>query len=591
MGEWKVQTLGDVCTLQRGFDLPTQDRRVGAFPLIGSSGVIDSHDQRGVRGPGVVTGRSGSIGNVFFIEDDFWPLNTTLFVKHFHGNDPRFVHYLLIAVDLKAYAGGTGVPTLNRNDVHVVPVKVPADVKEQHRIVALLDEAFEGVATAKANAEKNLQSARELLGRISGVFLDEAISRSRIAKLEELVEHDCTLSYGIVQPGDEQANGLLIVRPVDLDCSVVGSVGLKRIDPSLAKSYGRTTLKGGDILLCVRGTTGKLALADRELAGANVTRGIVPIRFDSAQLSQDFGYCLMRSEPVQMQIREKTYGTALMQINIRDLRRLTLPIPSPQEQEAMVERLGNVEAATDQLVLACERKLAALEELKKSLLHQAFSGQLTSATRTSIALPQLLETTSPQFSANVIALAFVRHEKQKREMTFGRVKEQKVLHLVEAVGGIQLGRQPFKDAAGPNDFAHMLKAEQWAKENHFFEMVGHEKRYSFRKLKNFDALLTDARKSLAPVMHTIERVVDHLVPMDKEEAEVFTTVLAAWNNLLSDGAEVTDIEIVLAARDRWHADKLAIPKVKFQDAIELIRRKGLVPNGTAKYVGGQSSLL
>jgi type I restriction enzyme S subunit len=247
---------------------------------------------------------------------------------------------------------------------------------EQQRIVAILDEAFEGIATAKANAEKNLQNARELFGRLSAAVLDQLAPISRIASLEDVAEPGCSLSYGIVQPGEEVAGGLPIVRPVDLNDGVVSLDGLKRIDPALAKSYERTTLKGNDILLCVRGTTGALALADSELAGANVTRGIVPIRFDAAQLSQDFGYCLMRSEPVQMQIRAKTYGTALMQINIRDLRQLTLPVPPKQAQEAAVKRFDELNAATDQLVETYQRKLTALDELKKSLLHQAFSGQL-----------------------------------------------------------------------------------------------------------------------------------------------------------------------------------------------------------------------
>ncbi|MDA8430301.1 MAG: restriction endonuclease subunit S [Geobacteraceae bacterium] len=82
---WERKKLGDVATLQRGFDLPTQDRVAGDFPIVSSSGVIDTHHKSAVRGTGVVTGRSGSIGNVFFIEEDYWPLNTVLYVKDFHG--------------------------------------------------------------------------------------------------------------------------------------------------------------------------------------------------------------------------------------------------------------------------------------------------------------------------------------------------------------------------------------------------------------------------------------------------------------------------------------------------------------------------
>jgi type I restriction enzyme S subunit len=85
MIKWEVKKLGEVCTLQRGFDLPKNLREKGDYPLISSSGEIDTHCEPKVKSPGIVTGRSGSIGSLFFVEKDFWPLNTTLFVKDFHG--------------------------------------------------------------------------------------------------------------------------------------------------------------------------------------------------------------------------------------------------------------------------------------------------------------------------------------------------------------------------------------------------------------------------------------------------------------------------------------------------------------------------
>jgi len=508
--------------------------------------------------------------------------------------DPRFFLYQYLSPQFQDFLAsktirGATVDRISIKDFPSFSIEVPS-LPEQRRIVAILDEAFEGIATAKANAEKNLRNARELFGRIIGAVLEQLTPVSRMASLEDVVESDCSLSYGIVQPGEEFANGLPIVRPVDLNCSVVGLDSLKRIDPALAKSYDRTTLKGNDILLCVRGTTGTLALADCALAGANVTRGIVPIRFDSARLSQDFGYCLMRSESVQRQIRAKTYGTALMQINIRDLRQLTLNIPPLPEQEAIVRRLGDVEVATDQLIATYASKLAALDELKKSLLHRAFTGQLTSVEQTRTAVQPALQTTTPEFAANVIAFAHALHEQQRREKTLGHVKVQKLLHLVEAIGKIDLGRQPMKDAAGPNDFPHMLKVEAWAKAHDYFEMVKCGEGYEFRKLGAFDERLSSARPALTPYLQRVESVIDLLLPMDTKEAEVFATAHAAWNNLLIDGAEVTDNAIVSAAREGWHADKLKIPEHKFRSAIELIRQKDLVPDGSAKYVGGQQPL-
>lgn len=168
---WEYRKLGDVCTLQRGFDLPTQNRIAGSYPLVSSSGIIDTHNKGPVKGPGVVTGRSGSIGNVFFVEQDFWPLNTVLYVKNFHGNDPRFVYHLLKQLDLKRFASGTGVPTLNRNFVHNELVAVPP-LPEQQRIVGILDEAFEGIATARAKTEQKLAA----LDALKKSLLDQAFT-------------------------------------------------------------------------------------------------------------------------------------------------------------------------------------------------------------------------------------------------------------------------------------------------------------------------------------------------------------------------------------------------------------------------------
>jgi type I restriction enzyme S subunit len=137
---WKTLPLIDVATLQRGYDLPVQDRIPGSVPILAATSEVGTHTYAKVAGPGVVTGRSGSIGNVQFVEQDYWPLNTTLYVKDFHGNDPRFIYYLLQQLDLQRYHEGTGVPTLNRNNIHTIQVVIPP-VPEQRRIAAVLDRA------------------------------------------------------------------------------------------------------------------------------------------------------------------------------------------------------------------------------------------------------------------------------------------------------------------------------------------------------------------------------------------------------------------------------------------------------------------
>ena len=136
----------------------------------------------------------------------------------------------------------------------------------------------------------------------------------------------------------------------------------------------------------------------------------------------------------------------------------------------------------------------------------------------------------------------------------------------------------------------MLKAEEWAKSHGFFEMVKTGEGYELRKLSKFDEHMSRARQALGPYLARLEPVIELLVPLDKEEAEVFATVHAAWNNLLIDGAQATDDAIIRAARQDWHPDKLKIQEHKFRTAIETIRQKKLIPTGSAKYVGGQKSL-
>ena len=136
-GRWRDVALGDVVTLQRGFDLPETERRPGPHPVIASTGPVGTHHKAAVKGPGVVIGRSGSLGGGQFIKSDFWPLNTTLWVKDFHKNDRRFCYYLLKSLNLADFNAGSGVPTLNRNHIHPLPVKVP-DVPEQKAIAQIL---------------------------------------------------------------------------------------------------------------------------------------------------------------------------------------------------------------------------------------------------------------------------------------------------------------------------------------------------------------------------------------------------------------------------------------------------------------------
>ena len=136
---WQDTSLGEVVELKRGYDLPRRERVAGSIPLVSSSGITDYHVEAKVKGPGVVTGRYGTLGQVFFVSEDFWtlPLNTTLYVRDFKGNDPRFISYFLTGLDFSAYSDKAAVPGLNRNHLHEASVQVPP-LPEQRAIAHVL---------------------------------------------------------------------------------------------------------------------------------------------------------------------------------------------------------------------------------------------------------------------------------------------------------------------------------------------------------------------------------------------------------------------------------------------------------------------
>jgi type I restriction enzyme S subunit len=159
---WEEKRFDEVCVLQRGFDLPTRLRFEGNFPLVSSNGITDRINKCKVNSPGVVTGRSGTIGNVHFIEEDFWPLNTALYIKEFHRNDERFIYYFLTEFDLSKYSSGAGVPTLNRNNVHSVKVSIPKSKDEQKTIVRQLDDLRAETQKMEAVYQKKMDDLDEL---------------------------------------------------------------------------------------------------------------------------------------------------------------------------------------------------------------------------------------------------------------------------------------------------------------------------------------------------------------------------------------------------------------------------------------------
>ena len=184
---WSDKKLGDFITLKRGYDLTKSERRDGNVPVISSSGLSGYHDEAKVSGPGVITGRYGSIGEVHYVDEDYWPHNTTLYIENFQANHERFAYYFLINLNLEHYNSASSVPGLNRNHLHEISVKVP-DVPIQCRIADILGALDDKIALNR-QMNQTLEAMAQALYRHwfvdFGPFQDQPFVDSELGPIPE----------------------------------------------------------------------------------------------------------------------------------------------------------------------------------------------------------------------------------------------------------------------------------------------------------------------------------------------------------------------------------------------------------------------
>ena len=179
MSDWVTKPLGELITLQRGHDLPSQDRREGDIPIMGSSGITGYHSEFKCKGPGVVVGRSGnSMGEVSFCPVDYWPLNTCLYITDFKGNDERYIYYLLQTINFDQFNSGSAQKSLNRNAVYPYEVRTTECKDEQIRIGRILAD-LEDKIELNRQANQTLEQIAQAI--FKSWFVDFEPTRAKIA--------------------------------------------------------------------------------------------------------------------------------------------------------------------------------------------------------------------------------------------------------------------------------------------------------------------------------------------------------------------------------------------------------------------------
>ncbi len=249
----------------------------------------------------------------------------------------------------------------------VESIKIPLPPKStQLAIVSELDKINELIRLKKEQLKDFDNLAQSLFYKMFGDPVENE-KGWEVKKLNEIVSDNCSISYGIVQPGDGVENGVPVVRPVDMTKTFVSRKGLKNTTKEISDSYKRTILKGNEILMCVRGTTGLISMATPELQGCNVTRGIAPIECGPT-CDKWFVFYQILNPAIQHHIAEYTRGIALKQINMKDVRDIPLCLPPLSLQRLFAQRIEQIEREKSEV----QKSIQDLETLLASRMQYWF---------------------------------------------------------------------------------------------------------------------------------------------------------------------------------------------------------------------------
>ncbi|MGO1736788.1 MAG: restriction endonuclease subunit S [Leucobacter sp.] len=372
---WVTGPLRKFAPLQRGFDLPTTKVVPGGFPVVYSNGVGRFHNKAMINGPGVVTGRSGTIGRVHFVERDYWPHNTALWVTSFKTCAPKFAYYLLQSVGLERFAGGSGVPTLNRNDAHAFEICVPANRQEQARIVEVLTDADDLIATlerliAKKQAIKQGMMQQLLTGktRLPGFtgewktasIADQSVMKARIGwQGLKTDEYKSSGEYSLVG-GTDFVDGRV-------DWSATPFVDKWRFEQD---RY--IQLRVGDVLLTKDGSIGKTAYVDSLPRPATLNSGVFVIRPVGDAYDSRFFYLTLRSRVFEEFLARLSAGSTISHLYQRDLVTLELELPPTlAEQRAIADAIFEAESE----VALLRQRLMKVRSIKQGMMQQLLTGR------------------------------------------------------------------------------------------------------------------------------------------------------------------------------------------------------------------------
>jgi type I restriction enzyme S subunit len=370
MGEWSQTTLGEVVQLQRGHDLPTQDRRPGPVPIVGSFGITGWHDTAKAKGPGVTIGRSGaSFGTAAYVDGDYWPLNTCLYVTDFRGNDPRWVFSLLHEIDFSGYNSGSAQPSLNRNFLAKIPVQKPP-VDEQRRIAGVLGALDDLIEANRVQAER----LDELVAVAAAQFMSSVAGRGTVP-----LSRFCSTTKGFSYKSAELAEGAdTLVNLKNIGRG--GTFERRGFKPLSSDRYKESqVVLPGDIVVSMTDLTQNRDVVARpvrvpevQVAGRLVASLDLSIVRPESGYSREFLAAALRQEEFHSFALGYCNGTTVVHLSSRVFDDYQLPDIAPEEAAELSSMIAALNAQAD----ACNAEIDELTRVRDELLPLLMSGRV-----------------------------------------------------------------------------------------------------------------------------------------------------------------------------------------------------------------------
>lgn len=358
--DWEYKKLGECTNIEYGTRVVQKKDGGTIYPVYGGGGETFRIDKYNRENCLIIARFAMSKCCVRYVNGRFFLNDSGLSVKASNYFHQDFLNHCMVSLNDTIYNLGKGAAQRNLDIKAFKQIPIPIPPKPtQLAIVAELDKINELIQLKKQQLKDYDQLAQSIFYEMFGDPVENE-KGWKVKKLEEAVAASCTISYGIVQPGEHVLNGVPIVRPIDLGNTFIKTKDLKCTTIEISNGYSRTILTGDEILVCVRGTTGILSLATSELKGCNVTRGITPLLFDIN--NKWFMYAQLKTPSIQHIIANNTKGIALKQINMGDFRNIRIilpPLPLQQQFAARIEAIERQKQQVSETIKDLETLLAS----------------------------------------------------------------------------------------------------------------------------------------------------------------------------------------------------------------------------------------